>query len=88
MECRHNIKDIQIASPYYRTILCEASNTYKCILSKLVEKIENGLNNNNEYDLHWFKKIWCNTIKIYISNSWQCAFNHLPMTWILRQIKK
>ena len=67
-----------------------------CILHRLVKKItsiETGMssisnchniliNNGFNYDINWFQMIFSKVDSLYISSSWTCAFDHIPMPWI------
>ena len=37
------------------------------------------------FDLQWFKQLFGNIKRIFISNEWGCAFEHLPMNWLFNK---
>ena len=57
-------------------------NDEKCILHKIISKIENGQQNNESCNLLWFRFIISNIEQLFVSDEWLCAFKHIPMSWI------
>ena len=65
--------------PFYGSSYCD-----ECPLYNIIEKIKNNYKDidNVDYDLDWFKQMWRTMKRIFISNDYYCAFEHLPMSWI------
>lgn len=79
MECMRvpNCKEIFIEKSWNH--MFQSDDCCRCPLRRLIEKVNT---NNCSYDLFWFKTIWSKMEQIYIENSYSCAFDHLPMSWI------
>ena len=88
LECFKFCEHLYISSDIWIDCNDDDNDRNKCVLHKIVSKIDTYDNTNKDKskdkmcNILWFRFILSNIEQLFVSTSWHCAFKHLPMSWI------